>query len=80
MSLLVRNFNVNTLENVMCRNLVSIGFDGRVFDCDFNQQLAIPTPTQSREKGKFMFIPKYTIIMRNIYFCRRNGNDGARFG
>ncbi|XP_059083721.1 uncharacterized protein LOC131880993 [Tigriopus californicus] len=54
MSLLVRNFNVNTLDNVMCRNLVSIGFDGRVFDCDFNQQLAIPT--QSRHIGLGMTV------------------------
>lgn len=27
----------------MCRETVSVSWDGRLFDCDFNQQLAIPT-------------------------------------
>lgn len=26
----------------MCRDTISVGWDGRVFDCDFNQQLALP--------------------------------------
>ena len=26
----------------MCRSLVSVGFDGRLYDCDFNQMLGIP--------------------------------------
>jgi hypothetical protein len=26
----------------MCRTLVSVGFDGRLYDCDFNQMLEIP--------------------------------------
>lgn len=39
MDLLVRNFNVATTKNVMCVDLISIGYDGKVYDCDFNQQL-----------------------------------------
>jgi radical SAM/Cys-rich protein len=39
MSLLVRNFNANTVEHLMCRNTVSISWDGFLFDCDFNMQL-----------------------------------------
>jgi hypothetical protein len=26
----------------MCRSLVSVGWDGRLYDCDFNQMLEIP--------------------------------------
>jgi hypothetical protein len=26
----------------MCRHLVSVGWDGRLFDCDFNQMLELP--------------------------------------
>lgn len=26
----------------MCRNVLSVGYDGRIYDCDFNQQLEIP--------------------------------------
>src|SRR3990167_7517442 len=34
--LLMGNFNTDVLENLMCRNLLSIGWDGRLYDCDFN--------------------------------------------
>jgi radical SAM/Cys-rich protein len=40
--LLAANFNAATLDQVMCRNLVSIGWDGSVYDCDFNQMLDLP--------------------------------------
>ena len=32
-------FNPATLPNLMCRSLVSVGYDGRLHDCDFNQML-----------------------------------------
>merc|ERR1719352_984949 len=39
MDLLVRNFNPETVETLMCTNTISVSWDGRLFDCDFNQQL-----------------------------------------
>jgi radical SAM/Cys-rich protein len=42
MGLLVNHFNPATVESLMCRDLVSIGWDGRLYDCDFNQMLEIP--------------------------------------
>jgi radical SAM/Cys-rich protein len=42
MSLLVNHFNPQTVDALMCRDLVSIGWDGRLYDCDFNQMLEIP--------------------------------------
>lgn len=39
MDLLVRNFNPDTVSNLMCLDMVSVGWDGRIYDCDFNQQL-----------------------------------------
>jgi radical SAM/Cys-rich protein len=41
MALLVNHFNPSTLSNLMCRSLVSVGYDGRLYDCDFNQMLGI---------------------------------------
>ena len=41
MTLLVNNFNPAAVNGVMCRNTLSVGWDGSVYDCDFNQQLAI---------------------------------------
>jgi radical SAM/Cys-rich protein len=39
MELLADNFNSATLDQVMCRNLLSVGWDGSIYDCDFNQML-----------------------------------------
>ena len=42
MQLLIDNFNPKAAHNVMCKELVSISWDGKVYDCDFNQMLDIP--------------------------------------
>ena len=42
MELLANNFNAATLDRVMCRNLVSVGWEGTIYDCDFNQMLDLP--------------------------------------
>jgi len=39
MELLIRAFNPATIEGLMCRNTISVGWRGEVYDCDFNQQL-----------------------------------------
>jgi radical SAM/Cys-rich protein len=41
MGLLVNHFNPDTLPALMCRSLVSVGWDGAVYDCDFNQMLEL---------------------------------------
>ncbi len=38
-------FNPKAAENVMCKSMVSLGHDGRSFDCDFNQMLNWPLET-----------------------------------
>jgi radical SAM/Cys-rich protein len=42
MGLLVNHFNPATVEALMCRGLVSVSWDGRLFDCDFNQMQEMP--------------------------------------
>jgi radical SAM/Cys-rich protein len=42
MSLLVNHFNPATVPGLMCRSLLSVGYDGRLYDCDFNQMLEMP--------------------------------------
>lgn len=39
--LLVNSFNPGTLDGLMCRNTLSISWDGKLFDCDFNQMLGM---------------------------------------
>ncbi|MGH0032630.1 MAG: arsenosugar biosynthesis radical SAM (seleno)protein ArsS [Myxococcota bacterium] len=42
MALLVNHFNPATVKGLMCRETLSVGWDGRVYDCDFNQMLELP--------------------------------------
>jgi radical SAM/Cys-rich protein len=39
MELLISAFNPATIDGLMCRNTLSVGWRGEVYDCDFNQQL-----------------------------------------
>ncbi len=48
LSLLVNHFNPETLPGLMCRELVSVGYDGRLYDCDFNQMLELDPPSGAR--------------------------------
>ena len=44
MEKLVNAFNPSAAEGVMCRNLVSVDHEGRLYDCDFNQALGLAMP------------------------------------
>jgi radical SAM/Cys-rich protein len=41
MQLLIHAFNPATISGLMCRNTISVGWRGEVYDCDFNQQLGM---------------------------------------
>jgi radical SAM/Cys-rich protein len=41
MQLLIDAFNPATIGGLMCRNTISVGWRGEVYDCDFNQQLGM---------------------------------------
>jgi radical SAM/Cys-rich protein len=41
MELLISAFNPATIEGLMCRNTISVGWRGEAYDCDFNQQLGM---------------------------------------
>jgi len=47
MSILCNSFNPSTLDGLMCRHQISIGYDGNVYDCDFNQMLDLETESTS---------------------------------
>ena len=82
MDLLVRNFNPATIDNLMCGNTVSVGFDGSVYDCDFNQQLGYVIGSSDIEdeanekKGKTVF----DISSLNDLKCDPIKNDNHCFG
>ncbi|MBI3181531.1 MAG: arsenosugar biosynthesis radical SAM protein ArsS [Myxococcales bacterium] len=48
MCLLASQFNQDTVPELMCRSLVSVGWDGKLYDCDFNQMLELPAGASTR--------------------------------
>ena len=64
--LLENNFNSATLDHVMCRNLISIGWDGSVYDCDFNQMLQLPLTNEGGEKLNVASLALESVSTRRI--------------
>ena len=48
-TLLLNHFNPSAVDGLMCRSLLSVGWDGRLYDCDFNQMLDLPVQTETQE-------------------------------
>jgi radical SAM/Cys-rich protein len=47
MMLLANSFNAIAAKGVMCRNTISVDWNGDLFDCDFNQMLELPVAVKS---------------------------------
>lgn len=54
LELLADHFNPATIEGLMCRSTISIGWMGEVFDCDFNQMLRMQVRNPDRS-GLFLW-------------------------
>ena len=50
MQLLKQAHRDSNLQNVMCRTLISLDWQGYVYDCDFNQMLGIPMPIKNKPR------------------------------
>lgn len=50
---LIDSFNSAACEGMMCRHQLSVGWDGRIYDCDFNQALGIPARDSQGEATIF---------------------------
>ena len=61
---LVESFNPQAAHGVMCRNTISVGWDGRLYDCDFNQMLDIPLAKDAA--GHIRDFDLATLEARNI--------------
>ena len=67
MAKLLAAFNPTAAEGVMCRTLVSVGHDGRLYDCDFNQMLELGASCGGRPLSIFDF-DLATALRRRIRF------------
>lgn len=72
MQLLLENFNPEAVANVMCKNQISIGFDGAIYDCDFNQMLDMPIAGKSlniQALQSFAEIPVNIAVADHCFAC-----------
>ncbi|NQU94651.1 MAG: arsenosugar biosynthesis radical SAM protein ArsS [Candidatus Omnitrophica bacterium] len=68
MKLLMDNFNENVAGNIMCRKLLSVGWDGTLYDCDFNQALNLSLKDKSDKTIKVSDISPDELQEREIIF------------
>ena len=72
MTRLVKAYNPGAVGGLMCRNTISISWDGRVFDCDFNQMLEIESDLDSpyiRDFDPAVFHERRIRTNRHCYGC-----------
>lgn len=64
-------FNPQTLNSIMCRTTLSVGWDGRLYDCDFNQMLNLPVNSGAPDHIKhfdFARLAEREIVVRSHCF------------
>lgn len=72
MEKLVNAYNPVAAANVMCRNTISIGWDGYLYDCDFNQMLELKVSCNSKHISAFNkedLNSREIIIGQHCYGC-----------
>ncbi len=61
MHLLRDNFSQSNMETLMCRRLLSIDWQGFLYDCDFNQMLELPLLASDRRRHISDLLPNMTL-------------------
>ena len=73
MDKLVQAYNPVAAANVMCRSMVSVGWDGQLYDCDFNQMLELPvaatTPRHIRDFNLATLLTRNIVVNQHCYGC-----------
>ena len=66
-------FNAATLEGIMCRHLISVGWDGKLYDCDFNQILGmavdIDCPGHIRDFNYALLAERKIVTDNHCFAC-----------
>ena len=73
MGKLVASYNPSAATNVMCRNILSVGWDGTLYDCDFNQMLGLSVnhgaPSHLKEFDISMLSKRQIVTGIHCYGC-----------
>ena len=72
MEKLVNSYNASAAKNVMCRSTISIGWDGYIYDCDFNQMLDLKVNAKGKHLSEFDITSlenREIIVNQHCYGC-----------
>ena len=82
MQTLIDAFNPAAISGLMCRSTLSVGWDGRLFDCDFNQMLDLEVGSDYPSKiGDFdyeMLSRREIVIGQHCYGCTAGAGSGCQ--
>ena len=82
MQKLVEAFNPAAALGVMCLKMLSVGWDGRLYDCDFNQMLGMSTeanqPKHIREFDFDSLSHRKIITGRHCFGCTAGAGSGCQ--
>lgn len=69
-SLLISSFNPSAGHNIMCKSMISIDYQGNIYDCDFNQMLKLPKkPTNILNLDDFNEVGDEIIYEDHCFAC-----------
>ena len=81
MQRLVQAYNPVAAAGVMCRYTLSIGWDGTLYDCDFNQMLGLETdhgaPAHIRDFSVEMLNRRQIVTGQHCYACTAGGGSSC---
>lgn len=72
MQSLIEAFNPATIQNLMCRNTLSVGWDGYLYDCDFNQMLDLKIASPRNHINDFdinTLASRSIVVNQHCYGC-----------
>ena len=72
MEKLINAFNPVAAANVMCRNTISVGWDGYLYDCDFNQMLNLKVSSSGKHISQFnteVLADREIVVNQHCYGC-----------
>ena len=72
MQMLIEAFNPATISNLMCRNTISVSWDGYLYDCDFNQMLNLKIASPANHISSFnmeSLSNREIVVNQHCYGC-----------
>ena len=72
MEALIAAFNPATIDGLMCRNTISVSWDGYLYDCDFNQMLDLKAAANCQHISKFNideWMNRKIVVNQHCYGC-----------